>query len=45
LLFSLGVIPSNAPEIFFESEDLLDEDFDEDMYREIDGDLEDLNFN
>ena len=45
LLFSLGVIPSNAPEIYFESEELLDEDFDEDMYREIDGDLEDLNFN
>ncbi len=45
LLFSLGVIPSNAPDILFESEDLLDEDFDEDMYREMDGDLEDLNFN
>ena len=45
LLFSLGTIPSNAPEIQFESEDLLDEDFDEDMYREIDGDFEDLNFN
>lgn len=45
LLFSLGTIPSNAPEIQFESEDLLDEDFDEDLYREIDGDFEDLNFN
>lgn len=45
LLFTMGLIPSNAPEIQFESEDLLDEDFDEDLYREIDGDLEDLNFN
>ena len=45
LLFSLGVIPNTAPDIQFESEDLLDEDFDEDMYREIDGDIEDMNFN
>lgn len=45
LLFSLGAIPSHAPEIHFESEDLLDEDFDEDLYREMDGDFEDLNFN
>jgi hypothetical protein len=45
LLFSLGAIPSRAPEIHFESEDLLDEDFDEDLYREMDGDFEDLNFN
>ena len=45
LLFSLGLIPSHAPEIQFESEDLLDEDFDEDLYREIDGDMEDMNFN
>lgn len=45
LLFSLGVIPSQAPEIHFESEDLLDEDFDEDLYREMDGDFDDFNFN
>jgi len=45
LLFSLGVIPSIAPEIQFETEDLLDEDFDEDLYREIDSDFDDLNFN
>ena len=45
LLFSLGLIPNNAPEIQFESDDLLDEDFDEDLYREIDGDIEDMNFN
>jgi hypothetical protein len=45
LLFSMGTIPNQAPEITFESEDLLDEDFDEDMYREIDSDLDELNFN
>ena len=45
LLFSLGAIPSHAPEIHFESEDLLDEDFDEDLYREMDGDFDDFNFN
>ena len=45
LLFSLGLIPNQAPEIQFESDDLLDEDFDEDLYREIDGDIEDMNFN
>jgi hypothetical protein len=45
LLFSLGVIPNHAPEIQFESEDLLDEDFDDDLYEEIDGDLDELNFN
>jgi hypothetical protein len=45
LLFSLGLIPNQAPEIQFESDDLLDEDFDEDLYREMDGDFEDLNFN
>ena len=45
LLFSLGLIPNQAPEIQFESDDLLDEDFDEDLYREIDGDFDDMNFN
>ncbi len=47
LLFSLGVIPNHAPEIQFESEDLLDEDYDEDLYREVDGDgdFDDMNFN
>jgi hypothetical protein len=45
LLFSLGLIPTQAPEIQFETDDLLDEDFDEDLYREIDGDIEDMNFN
>jgi len=45
LLFSLGLIPNQAPDIQFESEDLLDEDFDEDLYREMDGDFEDMNFN
>ena len=45
LLFSLGLIPNQAPDIQFESEDLLDEDYDEDLYREMDGDFEDMNFN
>ena len=60
LLFSLGLIPNNAPEIQFESEDLGDDDlgnedfegedlgyddFDGDMFKEIDGDFEDLNLN
>ncbi len=45
LLFSLGLIPNQAPEIQFESDDLLEEDLDEDLYREIDGDFEDMNFN
>ena len=45
LLFSLGIIPNHAPEIQFESEDLLDENFDEDLYEEIDGDLDEMNLN
>jgi hypothetical protein len=46
LVFSLGIVPSTAPDLEFESENLSDEDFeDEDHFEEFDDDFSDFNFN
>ena len=45
LLFSLGAVPNDAPEIHFESEDLSVNDFEEDQLEELDDEFGDLNYN
>lgn len=45
LLFSLGNIPSKAPEVQFESDMLEDEEFDSDIFKELDDDFESYGFN
>lgn len=45
LLFSLGVVPANAPEIQFESEDLSLDDFEEDDLDEFEDDFGDFSYN
>ena len=45
LLFSLGVVPVNAPEIQFESEDLSLDDFEEDDFDEFEDDFGDFSYN
>ena len=45
LLFSLGVVPVNAPEIQFESEDLSLDDLEEDDFDEFEDDFGDFSYN
>lgn len=46
LLLSLGVVPTNAPEIYFESEDLSTDDFsEEEGHEDFDEDFGDFSFN
>ncbi|WKK65165.1 IS1096 element passenger TnpR family protein [Lutimonas zeaxanthinifaciens] len=45
LLFSLGVVPSNAPEIQFESEDLSVDDYTEEEQEDYDEDFGDFSYN
>ena len=45
LLFSLGAVPNDAPEIHFESEDLSVNDFEEDQLEELDDEFGDFNYN
>ena len=45
LLFSLGVVPANAPEIQFESEDLSLDDLEEDDFDEFEDDFGDFSYN
>ncbi|MEL4455843.1 IS1096 element passenger TnpR family protein [Lutimonas vermicola] len=45
LLFSLGVVPANAPEIQFESEDLSLDDYEEDDFDEFEDDFGDFSYN
>lgn len=45
LLFSLGSVPNDAPEIHFESEDLSVNDFEEDQLEEFDDEFGDINYN
>jgi len=45
LLFSLGLIPNDAPEIQFETEDLSAEEFDDDHQEEFDDDYGDFSYN
>ena len=45
LLFSLGVVPNNAPEIQFESEDLSADDLNDDQLEEFDDDFGDFSYN
>lgn len=45
LLFSLGMVPSNAPELQFETEDLSIDDFDEDQHEEFDDEFGDFSHN
>lgn len=45
LLFSLGVVPNDAPEIQFESEDLSADDFEEDELEEFDDEFGDFSYN
>lgn len=45
LLFSLGIVPNNAPEIQFESEDLSADDLNDDQLEEFDDDFGDFSYN
>ena len=45
LLFSLGVVPNDAPEIQFETEDLSVDDFEEDQLEEFDDEFGDFSYN
>ncbi|MGI9531336.1 IS1096 element passenger TnpR family protein [Lutimonas sp.] len=45
LLFSLGIVPSNAPELQFETEDLSVDDFEEDQHEEFDDEFGDFSHN
>jgi len=45
LLFSLGVVPNDAPEIQFESEDLSVDDFEDDQLEEFDDEFGDFSYN
>jgi hypothetical protein len=45
LLFSLGVVPANAPDIQFESEDLSLDDLEEDDFDEFEDDFGDFSYN
>ena len=45
LLFSLGVVPKNAPEIQFESEVLSEEDPEDEFLEDINEDFMDFNYN
>jgi len=45
LLFSLGLMPGNAPEIMFESEDLSVDDLEEDDFDEFEDDYGDFDYN
>jgi hypothetical protein len=45
LLFSLGLMPNNAPDIQFESEDLSEDDNDEEIVDYSDENFEDFNYN
>lgn len=45
LLFSLGLVPANAPEIQFESEDLSADDFEGDDFDEFEDDFGDFSYN
>ncbi len=45
LLFSLGIVPNNAPEIQFESEDLSVDDIEEDDFDEFEDDFSDFSYN
>lgn len=45
LLFSLGMVPNNAPEIQFESEDLSADDLNDDQLEEFDDDFGDFSYN
>jgi len=45
LLFSLGEIPNNAPDLKFESEDLSEDDIDEEIVDYSDENFEDFNYN
>ncbi|MDN3642323.1 hypothetical protein QWY87_06400 [Lutimonas halocynthiae] len=45
LLFSLGVVPNDAPEIQFESEDLSADDFEENQLEEFDDEFGDFSYN
>ena len=45
LLFSLGLVPNDAPEIQFETEDLSVDDFEEDQLEEFDDEFGDFSYN
>jgi len=45
LLFSLGIVPSNAPDIQFESEDLSKDDYSEEEHEDYDEDYGDFSYN
>jgi len=45
LLFSLGVVPSDAPDIQFESEDLSVDDLEDDQLEEFDDEYGDFSYN
>ena len=45
LLFSLGDVPNNAPDLKFESEDLSEDDIDEEIVDYSDENFEDFNYN
>ena len=45
LLFSLGVVPNNAPEIQFESEDLSADEFNDEELEEFDDEFGDFSYN
>jgi len=45
LVFSLGHVPTAAPEIHFESELISDDDFEEGHFEEMDDDFLDFNYN
>jgi hypothetical protein len=45
LLFSLGIMPNDAPEIQFESEDLSVDDIEDDQLEEFDDEYGDFSYN
>jgi hypothetical protein len=45
LLFSLGIVPSQAPDLLFESEDLSDDEEEEDDFDEFEDDFGDFSYN